>query len=46
MLFSFLYRAVRALLGALVRSRRSLHVKDVEMLGETAFSGPRFRVVP
>ena len=32
MVFSFLYRAVRALLGALVRSRRSQHVKDVEML--------------
>jgi putative transposase len=32
MAFSFLYLAVRALLGALVRSRRSLHMKDVELL--------------
>src|SRR5215216_2670180 len=32
MAFSFLYLAVRALLGALLRSRRSLHVKDVELL--------------
>jgi transposase InsO family protein len=32
MVFSFLYLAVRALLGALVRSRRGLHVKDVELL--------------
>ena len=32
MAFSFLYLAVRALLGALVRSRRRLHVKDVELL--------------
>src|SRR5216117_1529975 len=32
MAFSFLYLAVRALLGALVRSRRGLHVKDVELL--------------
>jgi len=30
--FSFLYLVVRALLGALVRSRRGLHVKDVELL--------------
>ena len=30
--FSFLYIAVRALLGALVRSRRGLHVKDIELL--------------
>src|SRR3954452_1618443 len=30
--FSFLYLAVRALLGALVRSRRGLDVKDVELL--------------
>jgi putative transposase len=30
--FSFLYLAVRALLGALVRSRRGLHVKDIELL--------------
>jgi hypothetical protein len=29
---SFLYLAVRALLGALVRSRRGLHVKDIELL--------------
>jgi putative transposase len=32
MVFSFLYIAVRALLGALVRSRRGLDVKDVELL--------------
>jgi transposase InsO family protein len=32
MAFSFLYLAVRALLGALVRSRRGLHVKDLELL--------------
>jgi putative transposase len=32
MAFSFLHLAVRALLGALVRSRRGLHVKDVELL--------------
>jgi putative transposase len=32
MAFSFLYLAVRALLGALVRGRRGLHVKDVELL--------------
>ena len=32
MVFSFLYLALRALLGALVRSRRGLHVKDVELL--------------
>ena len=32
MALSFLYLAVRALLGALVRSRRGLHVKDVELL--------------
>jgi putative transposase len=32
MAFSFLYLAVRALLGALVRSRRSLDVKGVELL--------------
>src|SRR6266700_3202856 len=32
MVFSFLYLALRALLGALVRSRRVLHVKDVELL--------------
>jgi putative transposase len=32
MAFSFLYLALRALLGAPVRSRRGLHVKDVELL--------------
>src|SRR6059036_2825866 len=32
MVFSFLYLAMRALLGALVRSRRGLDVKDVELL--------------
>src|SRR6266516_966592 len=32
MAFSFLYLVVRALIGALVRSRRGLHVKDVELL--------------
>ncbi len=32
MVFSFLYLAVRALLGALVRSCRGLSVKDVELL--------------
>src|SRR5215211_6914553 len=32
MAFSFLYLPVRALLGALLRSRRGLHVKDVELL--------------
>jgi putative transposase len=32
MVLSFLYLAVRALLGALVRSRRGLQVKDVELL--------------
>ena len=32
MAFSFLYLAVRALLGALVRSRRGLDVKDIELL--------------
>ena len=32
MAFSFLYFAVRALLGALVRSRRGLDVKDMELL--------------
>jgi putative transposase len=30
--FSLLYLAVRALLGALLRSRRGLHVKDIELL--------------
>jgi hypothetical protein len=32
MVFSFLYISVRALLGALVRSRRGLDVKDVELM--------------
>jgi hypothetical protein len=32
MALSFLYLAVRALIGALVRSRRGLHVKDIELL--------------
>jgi hypothetical protein len=32
MVFSFLYVALWALLGALVRSRRGLHVKDLELL--------------
>ena len=32
MAFSFLYLAVRALMGALVRSRRGLDVKDIELL--------------
>ena len=32
MAFSFLYLAVRGLLGALVRSRRGLDVKDIELL--------------
>lgn len=32
MAFSFLYLAVRAVLGALVRSRRGLDVKDIELL--------------
>jgi putative transposase len=32
MTFSLLYLAVRALLGALLRSRRGLHVKDIELL--------------
>jgi putative transposase len=32
MALSFLYLAVRALFGALVRSRRGLHVKDIELL--------------
>jgi hypothetical protein len=32
MAFSFLYLAFRALLGALVRSRRGLDVKDVELV--------------
>src|SRR5436309_4041093 len=32
MAFSFLYLAVRAVLGALVRSRRGLDLKDIELL--------------
>ena len=32
MAFSFLYLAVRPLLGTLVRSRRGLDVKDIELL--------------
>jgi putative transposase len=32
MAFAFLYLAVRALLGALVCSRRGLDVKDMELL--------------
>jgi transposase InsO family protein len=32
MVFSFLYLAMRALFGALVRSRRGLHVKDIELM--------------
>src|SRR5919201_3604985 len=32
MVFSFLYLALRALLGALLRSRRGLDVKDIELL--------------
>jgi transposase len=32
MAFCFLYLALRALLGALLRSRRGLHVKDIELL--------------
>ena len=43
MALSFLYVAFRALLGALVRRRRGLDVKDVE-LGELAKLG--FRVSP
>ena len=32
MVFSFLYLSFRALLGALVRSRRGLDLKDIELL--------------
>jgi hypothetical protein len=54
MAFSFLYLAVRALLGALLRSRRGLHVKDVELLVlrheleilRRQVVRPRLRVVP
>jgi putative transposase len=53
MAFSFLYLAVRAVLGALVRSRRGLHVKDVELLVlrhelevlRRQVVGPKFRMV-
>jgi hypothetical protein len=53
MAFSFLYLVVRALLGALVRSRRGLHVKDVELLVlrheleilRRQVARPKFRVV-
>jgi len=53
MAFSFLYLAVRAVLGALVRSRRGLHVKDVELLVlrqelevlRRQVAGPKFRMV-
>lgn len=48
MVFSFLYLAVRALFGALLRSRRGLHVKDIELLvlregcqnSDSGFFGP------
>jgi hypothetical protein len=53
MAFSFLYLAVRAVFGALVRSRRGLHVKDVELLVlrheleilRRQVAGPKFRMV-
>jgi putative transposase len=53
MAFSFLYLAVRAVLGALVRSRRGLHVRDVELLVlrheldvlRRQVAGPKFRMV-
>jgi len=32
MVLAFLYRAFRALVGALVRSRRGLDLKDIELL--------------
>jgi hypothetical protein len=32
MVFFFLYLGLRALLGALVRSRRGLDMKDIELL--------------
>jgi hypothetical protein len=32
MVFSLLYLALRALLGVLVRSRRGVRVKDIELL--------------
>jgi hypothetical protein len=38
MAFSLLYLAVRALLSALVRSRRGLHVKDIELLRPRAIA--------
>jgi hypothetical protein len=45
MVFSFLYLAFRAVLGALVRSRRSLDVKDVE-LGPHDLSVQNLALVP
>jgi Integrase core domain len=39
MVFSFLYLALRALLGALVRSRRGLHVKDAHASQRVWFAG-------
>jgi len=39
MAFSFLYLPFRALLVALVRGRRGLDVKDIELLGLRARSG-------
>jgi putative transposase len=53
MVFSFLYVAVRALLGVLVRSRRGLDVKDIELMVlrhelevlRRQVGRPRFRLV-
>jgi putative transposase len=39
MAFSFLYLAIRAVLGALVRSRRGLDAKDIELLGPRQVHG-------